>query len=100
MTPRSIPLAVLVALSVSAAEPRIAPAADVPVKGSKARLADSPHPQGRRNLVVLADSAIDLSAVDLSVTGATIYLGPAAGLATVLDLPASAWNATGHARRI
>lgn len=95
MTPRTA-LALLLALAASSA----ASAADIPLDGSKLQLADSPRPEGRRNLVALADPDVDLSAVDPRITGATVSLGPDAGPATVIDLPASGWSLTGNAPRI
>jgi hypothetical protein len=100
MMPRTVSLAVLVALALSTAVPGLASAADVPLEGSDVRITDSPRPQGRRNLVGLADANVDLSGVDPTVAGATIHIGPDAGPATVLDLPASGWNRTGNAPRI
>ncbi len=100
MTSRGMPSAIFIALTLFAAAPGLSPAADVPLEGSEMRLADSPHPQGRRNLVGLTDVDVDLSGVDPSVTGATVYIGPVTGPATVLDLPASDWSLTGNAPRI
>lgn len=74
--------------------------ADVPLDGRKLQLIDSSAPEGRRNQVALVDAAVDLSGLDPTVTGATLYLGPVDGPATVIDLPASAWNRTGNAPRI
>jgi hypothetical protein len=99
MTSR-VSLAFHVALAFAAAAPIVASAVDVPLNGGEIRLADSPRPQGRRNLVGLIDPSLDLSSVDPSVTGATVYIGPITGPATVLDLPASGWNRTGNAPRI
>jgi hypothetical protein len=92
--------AVLFALVSFVSTPGLAPAVDVPLNGSEARLADSPRPQGRRNLIGLLDPSLDLSAVDPTITGATVYIGPDAGPATVLALPATGWSATGNAPRI
>lgn len=76
------------------------PEADIPVAGSRMRLADSPHPEGRRNLVALLDAAIDLRGVDPRITGATVRIGRPGGPETVLPLPASGWALTGNAPRI
>lgn len=75
-------------------------ATNVPLGGSRIRLADSPHPEGRRNLVALSDAAVDLSGVDPRVTGATVEIGQAGGTATVLDFPPNGWTRTGNAPRI
>jgi hypothetical protein len=99
MTSR-VSLTFRVALAFAAAAPIVASAVDVPLNGGEIRLADSPRPQGRRNLVGLIDPSLDLSSVDPSVTGATVYIGPVTGPATVLDLPASGWNRTGNAPRL
>lgn len=93
-------LALRIALAVVAASPMVASAVDVPLNGAEIRLADSPRPQGRRNLAGLIDPALDLSGVDPTATGATVYIGPVAGPATILELPASGWSATGNAPRI
>jgi len=74
--------------------------ADVPLDGRTLQLIDSSGPEGRRNQVALVDAAVDLSGLDPTVTGATLYLGPVDGPATVVDLPAAAWNRTGNAPRI
>ncbi len=93
-------LAFRIAVAVAAASPIVVSAVDVPLDGAQIRLADSPRPQGRRNLVGLIDPALDLSGVDPTATGATVYIGPPAGPATVIEVPASGWTATGNAPRI
>lgn len=93
-------IAVVVACCISAVLVGATVAADVPLAGRTMKLADSPHPQGRRNLVSLLDGSVDLTGVDPTVTGATISIGPVQGPATVLQLPASGWSRTGNAPRI
>jgi hypothetical protein len=78
-----------------------ASAADVPLAGGRIKLVDAADPSERRNLVGFVDSAVDLTAVDPTVTGATAFIGrPGVGAVTELALPASGWKATGKAPRI
>jgi hypothetical protein len=78
-----------------------ASAVDVPLTGGRMKLVDASGPSGRRNLVGFLDPAVDLEAVDPTVTGATAFIGrPGIGTVTELPLPASGWKATGKAPRI
>ena len=72
-------------------------AIDVPLAGFRMKLADSPHPRGRRNLVEFHDAALTLGTADPTVTGAMVSIGRiGSGSTTVLQLPASGWSRSGN----
>jgi hypothetical protein len=76
-------------------------AVDLPLDGSRLRLADASDPAARRNLVEFIDDAVDLGGLDPTVTGATAYLGQVEqGAVTAIPLPADGWHRTGNAPRI
>src|SRR5262249_27668856 len=73
------------------------PAIDVPLAGFRLKLADAPHPRGRRNLVEFHDATLTLGSADPTVTGATVSIGRiGSGSATVLQLPAIGWSRSGN----
>ena len=84
---------VMVALATATAFSGPVPTTDVPLPGTKVRLADTTGPAGRRNYVALRDGDQSVPLPDLRVTGATASIGRVgAGEVTVLDLPASGWS--------
>src|SRR5262245_6563357 len=94
---RLILLAVVMAMLLADQGGHATPAIDVPLAGFRLKLADSPHPRGRRNLVEFHDTTLTLGSADPTVTGATVSIGRiGSGSATVLQLPAIDWSRSGN----
>ena len=94
---RPILLAVVMAVLLTDQGGHATPAIDVPLAGFRVKLADSPQPRGRRNLVEFHDTALMLGGADPAVTGATVSIGRiGSGSATVMELPAIGWSRSGN----
>src|SRR5262245_5085743 len=96
---RLILLALVMAALLADQGGHATPAIDVPLAGFRLKLADSPHPRGRRNLVEFHDAALTLGTADPTVTGAMVSIGRiGSGSATVMQLPASGWSRSGNSQ--
>lgn len=96
---RAILLAVVMAVMLADQGGHATPAIDVALAGFRMKLADSPQPRGRRNLVEFHDTALMLGTADPTVTGATLSIGRiGSGSATVMELPAIGWSRSGNSQ--
>ena len=94
---RPILLAVVLAVMLADQGGHATPAIDVPLAGFRVKLADSPQPRGRRNLVEFHDATLTLGTADPTVTGATLSIGRiGSGSATLMELPAIGWSRSGN----
>lgn len=91
--PRPALAALLLAASVTAAS-----AADVPLAGDRIKLVDGARPAARKNVVALL-GAVDLAAIDPTVTGGTAIVGRPGGAVVAMPLPAGGWRAKGKGAR-
>src|SRR5262249_53921012 len=94
---RLILLAVVMTVLLADQGGQATPAIDVPLAGFRLKLADSPQPRGRRNLVEFHDATLTLGTADPTVTGATLSIGRiGSGSASVMELPATGWSRSGN----
>lgn len=74
-------------------------ASDIPVAGAVARVRNTDGVARRSTQFKLVDSAIDLSGVDPTLSGATVEIFSQTGPLFTLSLPAENWEASGVQRR-